>query len=262
MSLKNILLPLVLASLVFTAINTAIANPTEELVTLEQEGTRNEAISFFGGAVLGGLVAGPPGALTLAMFGLISSSTRSENNEKTLLSSHLNQSQQELIALQNQQQVLERLHQIALQELESTNLQRVSLNDQISNMRDSLACCSDTKLSMHFTTNSAVIEQHYMEVLNEIASAAENIDNPIILISGYADSRGTSINNQTLSEQRVDAVVNILLTLGISPENIQSVAFGESRTIGQSDNIETLFFDRRVNVELHSRNNALFTLSE
>ena len=65
---KNVIVPLILASLVFTAVNTAIANPTEELVSLEQEGTRNEALGFFGGALLGGLVAGPPGAIASAMF--------------------------------------------------------------------------------------------------------------------------------------------------------------------------------------------------
>ncbi|MBN4053876.1 OmpA family protein [Haliea sp. AH-315-K21] len=261
-NMKNVVVPLILASLVFTAINTAIASPLEDLSNLEQAGTRHEATGFFGGAILGGLVAGPPGAVAAAMLGLISTSARSEQNEKQLLTSHLNQSQGELVALQNQQRDLERRYQLALQEIENTNLRRVSLTDQISNMQDSLACCSDTALSMHFQTNSAVIEQHYREALEELAITAEDIDNPIIMVNGYADARGTSVDNQTLSERRVDAVVRTLLALGINPQHIQSTAFGESRTIGESENVESLFFDRRVNVELRSANNELFTLSQ
>ncbi len=262
MTYKNVILPLILASLVFTAINTAIASPVEEITALEQEGTRNEAVGFFGGAILGGLVAGPPGAIGAAMLGLISTSTRSAQDEKLLLANHLDQSQQQVIALQSQQRDLERRYQIAMQEIENSNLQSVSLTNQVSSMQNTIACCNDTALSMHFRTNSSFIEPHYMQALEELALSANNIENSIIMINGYADERGTSADNQRLSEGRVEAVELALRALGVNPDNIQSSAFGESRTLGQSDNLETLFYDRRVNVELSSRNNELFTLSE
>ena len=246
----------------FTAINTAIASPVEEITALEQKGTRNEAIGFFGGAILGGLVAGPPGAIGAAMLGLISTSTRSAQDEKLLLTNHLDQSQQEVIALQSQQRNLERRYQIAMQKIENYNLQSVSLTNQVSSMHNTIVCCNDTTLSMHFRSNSSFIEPHYMETLEELVLLANNIEKSLIMIKGYADERGTSADNQRLSERRIAAVVNALRVLGINPDNIQSSAFGESRTIGQGDNLETLFYDRRVNVELRSRNDELFTLSE
>ncbi len=262
MTHKNILLPLILASLLFTAVNTAIASPAEEIAALEQSGTRNEAVGFIGGAILGGLVAGPPGAIGAAMLGLISTSTKSTHDEKQLLANHLNQSQEELIALQSQQRDLERRYQIAMQEIENSRLQRVSLAEQISSMEDTLGCCSDTALSMHFRTNSRSIEQHYMQALEELAQTANDIENVMVFINGYADERGTSADNQKLSEERVDSVVRALMAMGISSEDIKSNAFGEARALGQSDIPETLFFDRRVNVTLRSGNNELFTLSE
>ncbi len=262
MTHKNILLPLILASLVFTAVNTAIANPAEEITQLEQTGTRNETIGFLGGAVLGGLVAGPPGAIGAAMLGLISTSTKSTENEKQLLSNHLDQTQEELIALQGQQRDLERRYQIAMQEIENFRLQRVSLTEEISSLEDTMTCCSDTALSMHFRTNSTSIEQHYMPALEELAQTANGIENVMVLVNGYADERGTSAENQRLSERRVNTVVRALVAMGLSSDSIQSNAFGESRTLGQSDNLETLFFDRRVNITLRSNNNELFTLSE
>lgn len=262
MTHKNILLPLILASLLFTAVNTAIASPTEEITALEQAGTRHEALGFFGGAILGGLVAGPPGAIGAAMLGLISTSTKSTHAEKQLLANHLNQTQEELIALQSQQIDLERRYQIAMQEIENSRLQRVSLTDQISSMDDTITCCSDTALSMHFRTNSTSIEQHYMQDLEELAQTVNDIENVIVMVNGYADERGTSADNQRLSEGRVDSVVRTLMAMGINPDNIQSSAFGEARTLGRSDNPETLFYDRRVNVMLRPKNNELFTLSK
>ncbi len=262
MTHKNILLPLILASLVFTAVNTAIASPAEEIAALEKTGTRHEALGFFGGAILGGLVAGPPGAIGAAMLGLISTSTKSTQAEKQILANHLDQTQEELIALQSQQRDLESRYQIAMQEIENFRLQRVSLTDQNLNMDDTMACCTDTALSMHFRTNSTSIEQHYIQELGELAQIANGHENIIVMVNGYADERGTSADNQRLSEGRVDSVVRALKALGISPDNIQSNAFGESRTIGRSDNPESLFYDRRVNVMLRSKNNELFTLSE
>ena len=262
MTHKNVLLPLILASLLFTAVNTALASPAEEMAALEQKAVRQEAAGFFGGAILGGLIAGPPGALVASVFGLLTTNSKNDHDQKELLASHLTQSQQDLIALQNQQHGLEARYLATVQEMQSTNLQRVSLNNQLTNMQNSLACCSDSALTLHFKTNSANIELHYMTALEELAKVAGAFDNPLIVISGFADTRGARMSNQKLSEQRVDAVAGALLALGISSDNIQSIAYGDTRPLSQSNSPEVYFFDRRVNVELHSRTNELFTLSE
>lgn len=259
MTHKNVLLPLILASLIFTAVNTALAGPAEEMTALEQKADRSEAVGFFGGAILGGLVAGPPGAAIAATIGLISTSSRNQFDQKNLLASQYRDSQREVIALQNQQREAQ---QTAAQEIERANLQRVSLSNQMADMQNQLACCSDTALALHFTTNSAAIEQHYRVALEELARIAIDLDSPLVVVNGFADSRGASNLNQKLSEQRVDAVVRVLLDQGVNANNIQSMAHGETRTVSQSNNPEVFFFDRRVTVELRSRNNELFTLSE
>tara|TARA_R110000824_G_scaffold288508_5_gene476884 strand:+ start:9699 stop:10478 length:780 start_codon:yes stop_codon:yes gene_type:complete len=259
MTHKNVLLPLILASLFFTAINTALAGPAEEMAALELKADRSEAVGFFGGAILGGLVAGPPGAVIAATIGLISTSSKNEHEQKNLLASQYRDSQREVIALQNQQRELQ---QTAAQEIERANLQRVSLSNQMADMQNQLACCKDTALSLHFTTNSTAIEQHYKSALEELARIAVDLDSPLLIVNGFADSRGASNANQRLSEQRVDAVVQVLLDQGVNADNIQSAAFGETRTLSQSNNPEVFFFDRRVTVELRARNNELFTLSE
>lgn len=262
MTHKNVVVPLILASLLFTAVNTALASPAEEMAALEKKGDRSEALGFFGGAILGGLVAGPPGAVIAATIGLISTSTRNEHTQKNLLASRFSESQSELLALRNQQSDLERRYQSAAQDLERANLQRVSLNNQMADMQDRLSCCSDTALTLHFKTNSAEIEHHYLAALQELAKLSLELDNPLLVVNGFADSRGNNAANQMLSEQRVDAVVAALLEQGFNAGNIQSTAYGESRPVSMGNNPEIFFFDRRVTVELRSRNNELFSLSE
>ncbi|MAM71884.1 MAG: hypothetical protein CMP91_12160 [Gammaproteobacteria bacterium] len=261
-NVNNVIVPLILASVFFTAVNTAMAAPASELAELERDNTRDEAIGFFGGALLGGLIAGPPGAITAAALGILGATAKNGDEQNEVLTSHLNQSQRELIALQNQQEQLEARYQAAVREIEAVNLQRVSLNNQLNELENGQGCCSDAALSLHFQTNSDRIEQHYLEALEELATLAKDVENPLIMINGYADARGASNDNQRLSENRVDSVVRALLAFGVEAETIQSSAFGESRPLSQNDNPESLFFDRRVNVELHSRNSEMFTLTD
>ena len=56
-----------------------------------------------------------------------------------------------------------------------------------------------------------------MQALEELALSANNIENSIIMINGYADERGTSADNQRLSEGRVEAVELALRALGVKP---------------------------------------------
>ncbi len=262
MTKTNVLLPLILASLVFTAINTAIAAPASELAEMRHDDTQKETVGFIGGAILGGLIAGPPGAIALAGFGLLGTTLSNEQDQKEALTLHLNQAQRELIAMQDQQGELEARYQSAMRELEAISLQRVSLSQQINELENTINCCGDTALSLHFQTNSAQIEQHYLQSLANLAELSREIENPRILVTGYADPRGSNADNQRLSEQRVDSVVRALLSYGINAEQISTGAFGENQSLSEIDNPESYFFDRRVNIELQSANGDLITLSK
>ncbi len=257
---KKILFPLILASLLFTAVNSAFASEYQELSQIEDQSTRKEAFGFFGGAVLGGLVAGPPGAFIAASLGILTASVENEHDKKELLAAQLEQNQQELLALQEQQAELQNRYQLALQEIESNRLQNVRFTSQSTTQQGYTICCEDTALALHFTTNSYALEQHYREDIEQLADLANQDDQTIVLINGYADKRGNSFDNQKLSEQRVESVRQALLELGVNPNNIQTRAFGDTRPLEQNANLESLFFDRRVNVELRSKNGELFTL--
>lgn len=87
-----------------------------------------------------------------------------------------------------------------------------------------------------FETGSAEIVDEVKPVLDEIASAIQhNCTGRKITIEGHTDTRGTPEANQVLSEQRAAAVKAYLVAHGIPAEQLETVGYGESRPISQTD---------------------------
>lgn len=257
---RNIIVPLMLGSLLFTAVNSAFASPEAEMRALEQKSTRIEGAGFIGGALVGGLIAGPPGAVIAATMGLLGASTHNGEQKKDLLASQLQDTRSELYALQEQQHELQLQYQLALQELEERDLRTASLNGM---ERDTVViCCANTELVLHFRTGSATLENHYHADLQRLAASVRDIPDAYVEITGYADRRGNTSDNLQLSQQRIDAVRRALAINGVSQHLMLGNAFGDSRPLHQDESLEGNFFDRRVSIRVRSRSNEFIGLAE
>lgn len=64
--------------------------------------------------------------------------------------------------------------------------------------------------NVNFDTGKAVLSPKAKEDLCATASAAEGIDNALMLVVGYTDSVGSDDYNQVLSEKRAGSVINYL----------------------------------------------------
>lgn len=80
-----------------------------------------------------------------------------------------------------------------------------------------------------FDFAKADIRPNEMNKVAEIAAYMQQNPSIKVGIDGYADPRGTNPYNQTLSERRVNAVRDALVTAGVQADKIQTGAFGESR---------------------------------
>lgn len=69
-----------------------------------------------------------------------------------------------------------------------------------------------------------------------------------LLVEGYTDSVGDESFNNSLSEQRAQAVREQLVTAGIDPERIEAVGHGESYPIASNDTPYGRQLNRRVEV--------------
>jgi OOP family OmpA-OmpF porin len=82
--------------------------------------------------------------------------------------------------------------------------------------------------------------------LQRVAGLAKRYGGLTIQVQGHTDSEGDAGRNQTLSEQRAEAVRAALAVLGVPGADLTSVGFGESQLITDANGKEIPEQSRRV----------------
>ncbi len=67
-------------------------------------------------------------------------------------------------------------------------------------------------------------------------------------VDGYTDSTGSDETNQTLSDKRAEAVRNLLVSQGVSPDTITSQGFGSANPVASNDSAQGRQMNRRVDM--------------
>lgn len=212
-----------------------------------QAQTNNENIGFGTGAIIGGIAAGPLGAIVAGLGGVFIakfinvtdeneelnialtdekqahqlSSTEANNQYKTKIAQLKSSYQQQLITLENQQQQTGQL----------------SANNLL--------------MSLQFSTGSSDIASHYQEQVTALAKILTHSPTMTVDLSGYTDLTGEESLNQTLSQARVTSVKNMLMAHGVGENQIATFAFGEAAPVVANNEREVSFYDRRVVMKLH-----------
>lgn len=91
--------------------------------------------------------------------------------------------------------------------------------------------------------DSQVILQAAVEALSESADAR-------VRVSGHTDSKGAEIYNQALSERRANAVVEYLVSLGVSRSRLDPTGAGESQPVTDNATRDGRARNRRVELEV------------
>ncbi len=84
--------------------------------------------------------------------------------------------------------------------------------------------------SLKFDTGKATIQATGQQVLANLASVISKYPENRIAISGHTDNAGNASSNQSLSQQRADAVQFFLLKKGVAAKSVtSSTGFGQTR---------------------------------
>lgn len=130
-------------------------------------------------------------------------------------------------------------------------LDATNASDRINSIDDYEV--SDTFM-VHFRTGSAVLSASAKVQIDAAASKVqhENLTGWVIEITGYADSRGSSIRNRSLSERRAEAVINYLVTTHNLPLRrlVQSFGYGEQNPVADNATGEGRSLNRRVEIKV------------
>ena len=227
---------IVLTSLCFFNI-VVHANPLTERNT---KANHKEETGLGIGAIIGGLIAGPPGAIIGAAGGAWFGNKEKREDEKTTqLENTLIEKQSELAYLQDEFARLNNAHGQALHKVKSE-----------SRTHDLQDLSNAVSLSVYFRTNSADIDANRAAGIQKLATYLNKFPEIQIQLDAYADRRGSESYNRELSRTRADAIKRELIKAGLQSSRIRSNAYGESLAQSAEGDDEGYVFDRRVTVSL------------
>jgi peptidoglycan-associated lipoprotein len=105
--------------------------------------------------------------------------------------------------------------------------------------------------TVHFDTDSAAIKKGDREKLDKVADYFKN--NPskeALTIEGNADERGTEQYNLALGDKRALAVREYLAHVGVDPQRINTVSYGEAKPVDPARNEAAYHKNRRAEMVL------------
>jgi outer membrane protein OmpA-like peptidoglycan-associated protein len=108
------------------------------------------------------------------------------------------------------------------------------------------------ELTVYFDNGKVKVDPKYNPQLMALTDKAKTIEGYMIEVKGYASSTGSAALNQKLSEDRANAVTNLLLQQGHVPltRMLAPGAMGESEQVGNEKTTEGQAGNRRVVVRV------------
>jgi len=101
-----------------------------------------------------------------------------------------------------------------------------------------------------FEVNKSNVKPNFVEILSSVTLVLNEYKSTMIEVAGHTDSTGSDSYNQMLSQQRAQAVSNILMQNGVQAVRIDTVGYGESRPVASNSTPQGRQQNRRVELTL------------
>ena len=105
-----------------------------------------------------------------------------------------------------------------------------------------------TLSDVFFATGKADLMPGAITMVNRLAQFMQQYPEKRLLIEGHTDSTGSSSFNLRLSEDRANAVRNVLLSEGVSGSRIETIGYGMSKPVTSNDTASGRQQNRRVEI--------------
>jgi outer membrane protein OmpA-like peptidoglycan-associated protein len=217
-----------------------------------------EPLGFVSGAVIGAFAAGPIGAVVGAGLGTwlgnrvhrASDAKKAEAQVAVLESdkSELQTEKSELLTEKTQLAETNISLSAKLDDLSQKIKTAQTAKDDASEVLDGL------QGDVLFRTGSAEITADIAHQIQVLAQAVSKSPELKIRVDGYADPRGTIDTNMKLSQDRANAVRDLLLASGVGEEALEVNAYGKSQSTAEDNDGYAL--ERRVRLTLKMESGA------
>ncbi len=98
---------------------------------------------------------------------------------------------------------------------------------------------------IHFDFDSAIIKPQDIPYLESLGEFLQSHKEYKLVIEGHCDERGSEMYNLALGQRRAESVKKFLVNLGISPDRIQTISYGEEKPVDPRHNEEAWAKNRR-----------------
>jgi OOP family OmpA-OmpF porin len=102
-----------------------------------------------------------------------------------------------------------------------------------------------------FRSGAAILADSAMPILTSVAAILGSCPDVAIDVAGHTDSDGEASANLALSVARAEAVINALINLGVAPERLYALGFGESQPIAANTSAAGKAQNRRIVISVH-----------
>jgi sortase system peptidoglycan-associated protein len=212
----------------------------------------SEPVGFITGAVVGGFAAGPIGAVVGAGVGTWLGNRVHRASEAKKAEAELAQLSLDTTALKRENSEL--LGKQA--ELSASNQElSAKLDDMSKKVETAQNISEDASQTLDglqgdvlFRTGSAEVSPDLAHQIQAIAQAVSKSPELKVRVDGYADPRGTDEGNMKLSQDRANAVRDLLLAAGVGTESLEVNAYGKSQSV--ASDTDGYAMERKVRLTL------------
>ena len=99
---------------------------------------------------------------------------------------------------------------------------------------------------IHFEFNKSSLLPEAQEILRRKAKRLNAHPDVLVIIEGHCDERGTSEYNVALGDRRAWSAQTYLVNLGIAPERLTTISYGEESPLDPGHNEEAWARNRRA----------------
>lgn len=100
--------------------------------------------------------------------------------------------------------------------------------------------------TVYFEFDKAAVQKKELDKVQAVGQALKSRPEISVEVEGHCDERGTEEYNRSLSEKRALSVREYLINLGISPERVFTVSFGEDKPAVNAHNEAAWAKNRRA----------------
>jgi len=130
-------------------------------------------------------------------------------------------------------------------------------NTPMSDKVDAKGCTIFTEetqtmsLLVNFDNNKAIVKPEYMAEIKRTADFLNTYPHVSLTIEGHTSKQGGAEYNKNLSQQRADAIVEVLVdTYKIDASRLTAIGYGEERLINQDNTAAAHAENRRIEAKV------------